>query len=199
MPGSPVALETVGNWSWVADEIEAAGIIPRLVHARKARLMMGMLDKTDRLDARRPNRLQRAGTLPTVWLPPGEVRDRRELPRARMVLTRQRTQLKNRLQAMPAKHVLVVDGASPYRDGRTTRGRLDVRFSAHILNCDAVFRLAASAGDGERSRAWGGRHARRRRRDRLRIRLSRSRYKRAVGRGGNGGAEDQAADILRRR
>lgn len=82
-PGSPVPLEMVGNWSWIADEIEAAGMIPRLVHARKARLMMGMLDKADRLDARGLNRLQRAGTRPTVWLPPGEVRDRRELPRAR--------------------------------------------------------------------------------------------------------------------
>jgi transposase len=110
--GSPVALETVGNWSWIADEIEAAGMTARLVHARKAKLMMGMLDKTDRLDARGLNRLQRTGTLPTVWLPPADVRDRRELPRARMVLTRQRTQLKNRLQAMLAKHALSVEGVS---------------------------------------------------------------------------------------
>jgi transposase len=110
--GSPVALETVGNWSWIADEIEAAGMAPRLVHARKAKLMMGMLNKTDRLDARGLNRLQRAGTLPKVWLPPGPVRDRRELPRLRMVLTGQRTQLKNRLQAMLAKHALAVEGVS---------------------------------------------------------------------------------------
>lgn len=26
--GSPVALETVGNWYWIVDEIEAAGQIP---------------------------------------------------------------------------------------------------------------------------------------------------------------------------
>jgi hypothetical protein len=25
-PGSPVAIETVGNWYWIVDEIEAAGI-----------------------------------------------------------------------------------------------------------------------------------------------------------------------------
>ena len=37
-PGSPVALETVGNWYWIADEIEAAGMVPRLVNARKAKL-----------------------------------------------------------------------------------------------------------------------------------------------------------------
>jgi hypothetical protein len=31
-----VALETVGNWYWIVDAIEAAGCQPKLVHARKA-------------------------------------------------------------------------------------------------------------------------------------------------------------------
>ena len=30
--GSPVAVETIGNWYWMADEIEAAGMIPMLVN-----------------------------------------------------------------------------------------------------------------------------------------------------------------------
>ena len=62
-PGSPVAVETIGNWYWIVDEIEAAGCLPRLVHARKAKLMMGEINKTDKLDARGLNRLQRNGTL----------------------------------------------------------------------------------------------------------------------------------------
>jgi hypothetical protein len=48
-PGSPVALETVGNWYWIVDEIEGAGCIPKLVHARKAKLMMGQINKTEAL------------------------------------------------------------------------------------------------------------------------------------------------------
>ena len=104
--GSPVAVETTGNWYWIVDEIEAAGCVPRLVHARKAKLMLGMINKTDKLDARGLNRLQQAGTLPTVWIPPGELRDRRDLPRTRMVLVRQRTQLKNRIHATLAKYAL---------------------------------------------------------------------------------------------
>src|SRR6059058_4954756 len=104
--GSPVAVETVGNWYWIVDEIEAAGCIPRLVHARKAKLMMGEINKTDKLDVRGLNRLQRTGTLPTVWIPPGELRDQRDLPRTRMVLVRQRTQLKNRIHATLAKYAL---------------------------------------------------------------------------------------------
>ena len=51
-PGSPVAVETVGNWYWIVDEIEKAGCVPRLVHAAKAKLMLGMTNKTDKLDAR---------------------------------------------------------------------------------------------------------------------------------------------------
>ena len=104
--GSPVAVETVGNWYWIVDEIDAAGCRPKLVHARKAKLMMGQINKTDKLDARGLNLLQRTGTLPTVWIPPGELRDQRELPRTRMVLVRQRTQLKNRIHSTLAKYAL---------------------------------------------------------------------------------------------
>lgn len=104
--GSPVAVETVGNWYWIVDEIESAGMTPYLVHARKAKLMMGMLNKTDRLDARGLNRLLRNGTLPTVWIPPAELRDQRDLPRTRMVLSQHRVRLKNRIHATLAKYAL---------------------------------------------------------------------------------------------
>ena len=107
-----MALETVGNWYWIVDEIEAAGQIPQLVHARKAKLMLGMVNKTDKLDARGLNRLQRTGTLPTVWIPPGALRDQRDLPRTRMALTRERTRLKNRIHATLAKYGLRLEGAT---------------------------------------------------------------------------------------
>jgi len=104
--GSPVAVETIGNWYWIVDEIEAAGMEPRLVHAHKAKLMMGSVNKTDKLDARGLNMLQRCGTLPTVWIPPGELRDKRELARTRMVFAVQRTKLKNRIHSVLAKYGL---------------------------------------------------------------------------------------------
>jgi transposase len=94
------------------DEIEAAGQIPQLVHARKAKRMLGMVNKTDKLDARGLNQLQRTGTLPTVWIPPGPLRDQRDLPRTRMVLPRERTRLKNRIHATLAKYGLRLEGTS---------------------------------------------------------------------------------------
>ncbi len=88
-PGTPVAVETVGNWYWVVDEIEAGKGSPQLVNARLAKLMIGSVNKSDKLDAKGMNRLQRVGTLPTVWIAPSAVRDARELPRTRMVLSKQ--------------------------------------------------------------------------------------------------------------
>jgi len=120
-PGSPVAVETVGNWYWLVDEIEAAGMVPQLVHARKAKLMSGMINKTDKLDVHGLNRLQRTGTLPTVWIPPAEVRDQRDLPRTRMVLASTRTRLKNRIHATLAKYALSVPDVS---DVFSQRGRV---------------------------------------------------------------------------
>lgn len=128
--GSPVALETIGNWYWIVDEIEEAGMCPRLVHARKAKLMMGMINKTDKLDARGLNLLQRNNTLPTVWIPPAELRDMRDLPRTRMVATTERTRLKNRIHATMAKYAVTVDGIS---DMFGVKGRRILEQKLHLL------------------------------------------------------------------
>jgi transposase len=118
-----VAVEATGNWYWIIDEIEQAGLQPRLVHPRKAKLMMGQINKTDKLDAQGLNRLQRNGTLPTVWIPPGPLRDLRELTRTRLVLVAQRTRLKNRLSATLAKWGTP---ASEYSDPYGKRGRAEL-------------------------------------------------------------------------
>src|SRR5262249_5593103 len=95
--------------------------------ARKAKLMMGEINKTDRLDARGLNRLRQSGTLPTVWIPPGALRDQRDLPRTRMVLVRQRTQLKDRIHATPAesaRHDLEVSDLCGVQGGALLRQRV---------------------------------------------------------------------------
>ena len=104
--GTPVALETVGNYYWIVDEIEQAGCVPLLAHAAKAKVIMGNINKTDKLDAKGLATLVHLGSLPTVWLPPGETRDERELHRTRMALSKVRTALKNRIHATLAKYAL---------------------------------------------------------------------------------------------
>lgn len=110
--GGAVAVEAIGNWYWIVDEIEQAGMKPNLVQPRKAKLMMGMINKTDKLDVHGLNRLQRNGTLPTVWIPPAALRDLRELTRCRIVMRRQCTQLKNRVLAILEKYALAPRGIS---------------------------------------------------------------------------------------
>jgi transposase len=118
--GTSVAIETIGSWYWMVDEIEQAGHNPVLAHARKAKLMMGQINKTDTLDAKGLALLLRNGTLPEVWIPPGELRDQRELPRLRMALVGIRTGLKNRIQSSLAKYAIRIEGAS---DLFGTKGR----------------------------------------------------------------------------
>lgn len=110
--GTPVAVECVGNWYWIVDEIEEAGCCPLLTNAGKAKLMMGNVNKTDKLDADGLALLLHNGTLPTVWIPGGELRDLRELPRTRMFLAKHRTAIKNRIHATLAKYGIRVDGYS---------------------------------------------------------------------------------------
>jgi transposase len=52
------------------------------------------------------------GKLPSVWIPPAEVRDERELPKTRMTFVQHRTRVKNRIRSTLAKHALSLDTAS---------------------------------------------------------------------------------------
>lgn len=124
--GTEVAIEATANWYWITEEIEQASCRPLLVHPRKAKLMMGQINKTDQLDTHGMNVLQRNGTLPVVWIPPGPLRELRELTRTRVVLVAQRTRWKNRITATLAKWgVPASEYSDPY--GKRAREELDGR------------------------------------------------------------------------
>jgi transposase len=116
--GTPVAVECVGNWYWIVDDIEAAGCEARLTQAGKAKMMMGHVNKTDKLDADGLALLLYNGTLPTVWIASGELRDERELPRTRMAFTKQRTAVKNRIHAALSKHAIQLEAESDAFSGK---------------------------------------------------------------------------------
>lgn len=128
-PGTPVAVEAMGNWYRIMEEIEEARCTPLLVHPRKAKLMMGCINKTDQLDVHGLNRLQRNGTLPCVWIPPSHLRDLRELTRTRMTFSRMRATLKNRIQSSLAKYFLnVADFSDVF--GKGARPTLEAQIAA---------------------------------------------------------------------
>ena len=107
--GTPVAFETGGSWYWLADLIEEAGCEPRLVHARKAEARMGNTNKTDSLDAKELAILQKTGTLPDAWIPPKEIRDRREALRLRMKLSQSLVRWKNRIRGVLNQHGIRIE------------------------------------------------------------------------------------------
>ena len=111
-PGTPGAFETTGYGHWFADLLEEVGLAPKLTNARKAKVMMGHTNKTDRLDAQGLATLLHNGTLPAVWIPPRAVRDQRELLRGRLAFVRQRTSLTNRVQTTLAKYAIRIDEVS---------------------------------------------------------------------------------------
>ena len=110
-PHSAIAVEASGSYGWLVDEMERSGHSPRLCNPLEAKRRMGLTNKTDKLDARGLAILLRNGTLPEVWIPPGELRDQRELLRLRIFLVRLRTRVKNRIHGTLARHNVQVPGA----------------------------------------------------------------------------------------
>ena len=70
--------------------------------------MMGNVHKTDKLDAQGLATLQYLGKLPSVWIPPAEIRDERELPRTRMTFAKHRAMVKNRIRSTLGKYALAL-------------------------------------------------------------------------------------------
>ena len=116
-PHSAIALEASGSYSWLVDEMERAGHCPKLCNPIGAKRRMALTKKTDKLDARGLAILLRDGTLPEVWIPPAELRDRRELLRLRIFLVHLRTRVKNRIHGTLARHTVQIPGADLFGVG----------------------------------------------------------------------------------
>jgi transposase len=115
--GSQIALETSGCYYWMVDEMEQAGHRPRLAHAFTAKRRMEGRHKTNEKDARGLAMLLRNGTLPEVWIPPGELRDQREMLRWRMQLSRTRARIKNRIHGVLQRYNVAIASSDLFGDG----------------------------------------------------------------------------------
>jgi len=104
--GSRVAVEATGNWHWFVDLVQASGHEVLLSHPKQTKAIAHARLKNDRVDAERLAYLLRADLLPTVWIPPVELRHAKELLRYRFLLVRFRTALRNSLGALLRKRNL---------------------------------------------------------------------------------------------
>ncbi len=99
--GAPVTVtvEATLQWAWLHDRLTQGGIPVSVAHPQQVKLISHAGCKTDPIDARKLAELTRANLLPTIWVPPPEVRAWRQLVRARATLVRLRTRAKNRIHA----------------------------------------------------------------------------------------------------
>lgn len=109
---SEIAIESTGHWYWLVDAMESAGHHVHLANPMEAKKRMGQTNKTDALDAKGLAILLRNGTLPESWIPPGPLRDQRELLRTRMALRDLRASLKHRIHAAVDRYGLHTDSIS---------------------------------------------------------------------------------------
>jgi transposase len=93
-------IEATRNWYWLYELLEEEGFSVKLAHPMKVRLIAEARIKTDAIDAHVLAQLERTGFLPQAYIPPRDVRDKREILRYRLSLVGMRTGLKNRVHAI---------------------------------------------------------------------------------------------------
>lgn len=98
-----VAIEATYGWYWAADCLQEAGAEVHLVHPLGLN-WGGRRVKTDHSDAEALLDLLERGRLPEAWISSPHVRELRELVRGRHKLVQLRTNLKNQVHGIAAKH-----------------------------------------------------------------------------------------------
>jgi transposase len=106
-PSPEVVLEATWGWYWAADVISEAGGRVHLAHPLGIRGFENRRVKNDLVDATLLADLLRVGSLPESWIPPGSIRELRELVRYRNTLSRLRTGLKGQVHAVLGKEGVI--------------------------------------------------------------------------------------------
>lgn len=102
--GTSVSVEATRNWYWLIDSLQELGLDPKLVHAKKVRIIAESTIKTDTIDARTLAHLDRCNFLPCAYIADKQTRSTRELLRYHMSLVKIRSSVKNRIHALLAKN-----------------------------------------------------------------------------------------------
>jgi transposase len=106
-PTDAVTFESTGNAWYFYDLLAPLVASVTVANPIQVALIAKARVKTDPRDALALARLLAARMLPSVWVPPTEVRELRALVAHRQRLVKQRTQVRNRLRAVLIRHNLV--------------------------------------------------------------------------------------------
>ncbi len=106
-PGDVIVIEASGNAWHVYDQLVARGATVYVANPLLVKWIGSAPVKTDPHDTLKLAKLLAAGILPTIWVPPAEVRALRTLVGQRQRWIKQRTQARNRLQGLLKDHNLL--------------------------------------------------------------------------------------------
>lgn len=99
MKHAKVAIESTGPWEYIYETLDALGHDVTLVNPTKARAIAEAKIKTDTIDSHTLAHLLRADLIPAVYIGDKDMRNLKRLINERLFLTKQATQLKNRVHA----------------------------------------------------------------------------------------------------
>jgi len=126
-PNDTVTLEATSNAWYLHDLVAPLVASVTVANPIQVALIAKARVKTDPRDALTLARLLAAGMLPSVWVPPAEVRELRALVAHRRRLVKQRTQARNRLRAVLFRHTLVAPPGEVFASGQRIRMRRNPR------------------------------------------------------------------------
>ena len=115
--GAKAVIEATSNYRYIYDIFEKYMEV-KLAHPYKTRTIAEARIKNDRLDAKMLAHLLRANLIAESYVPPKEVRELRDLTRARKALIEDRNRLKNRVHT-----ILSRNGIIEYPNPFTKKGR----------------------------------------------------------------------------
>jgi len=107
-----LTMETTRNWYAIYDTLEDKFDRIYLANTYKAKIIAEAKIKTDKIAAKHLADLTRANLLPYAYIPPREVRDKREILRCRFSLVKMKSIIKNKLHAVLSKNGYIC----PYTD-----------------------------------------------------------------------------------
>jgi transposase len=113
-PGDAVVLEMTTNAFQLYDDLLPFVHSITIVHPPHVALITRAQVMTDKIAARILARLHAVGMLPSVWVPPAEIRDQRALVAQRTKMVRLSTQAKNRLHSVLHRHHLCPPAGKPF-------------------------------------------------------------------------------------
>lgn len=103
-PGSKIVMEASYSWQYLYDYLEQNGFDMTLANPLQVKAIASARIKTDKIDAETLAHLLRANLVPASYVPPQQVRDERQVARLRSSLVNIRTEVKNKIHAILARH-----------------------------------------------------------------------------------------------